>query len=66
MNRSLLYDAVRFLPRATTPAMVVVLALRVSGHLSPGAGFLDIMILFIIGVAARMLLRSGNLKPPSP
>jgi hypothetical protein len=66
MMRTQAYHAVRFLPRATTPAMLVVLLLRVTGHLSPGAGFLDIMILFLIGVAARMLLRSGNLKPPAP
>jgi hypothetical protein len=64
VNRAAAYEVIRLLPRVTTIGMVVVLVLQVSGVLNHAAGLLDVIVLSVIGIAARMSLRSASTGPP--
>lgn len=58
VSRATVANAIQFLPRLTTVGMVVVLVLQLTGLLAPGPGLLDVIILGVIGIVARMILRS--------
>jgi len=58
VSRTTLANAIQFLPRLTTAGMVVILVLQFTRLLAPGAGLLDVIILGVIGIVARVILRS--------
>lgn len=65
MDKAAAYHAVRLLPRLTNGGMLVVIVLQLARFINPGIGLLDVIALALVGVAARTLLRSGKLKPPT-
>ena len=59
-------QTIPLLPRLTTAGMVVIIFLRLSGLLAPGASLLDVIVLGLIGTGARIYLRSrGRASPKS-
>jgi hypothetical protein len=60
MDKAAVHDVIRFLPHATTVGMIVVVVLQLAGHLTPGAGLLDVITLGVIGIVARRIVRSWN------
>jgi hypothetical protein len=51
-------DYVRPLPRLATVGMVMVVVLQISGALSQAVGLLDVIVLFVVSLVARLLLRT--------